>query len=358
VTFWSKSQGKESRPSAFVFGLSSWKGHLANWLPGHQVFQRNRVLFSRLEFQIVWAPRIRAAQSAAVYVWGYKHPAFLEDFCTRHGVPLVRIEDGFIRSIALGATKAAPLSLCFDSPVLYYDPSAQSRLEGLLQNYDFAGDPALLERARMGIARLIQTRLSKYNTSADVDINDIYGPKDRKRVLVVGQVEDDMSIIKGCATRIDNNDLVRIAAKENPGAQIIYKPHPEILHGTRPARSKPAEVRTIAQILDRDITLADAFQTIDHVYTITSLAGFEAVIRGIKVTCIGMPFYAGWGVTDDRQPCPRRTARRTFEEIFAAAYILYPTYYDPESEKTISFEEGLELLHRMKRAAQSKVKAP
>jgi capsular polysaccharide export protein len=160
-----------------------------------------------------------------------------------------------------------------------------------------------------------------------------------------------MSIIKGCASPMDNNDLVRIAARENPDAQIIYKPHPEILHGTRPAHSRPDEVRAIAQVLDHDIALADAFETIDHVYTMTSLAGFEALIRGIKVTCLGMPFYAGWGATDDRQICTRRTARRTPEEIFAAAYLLYAKYYDPFLRKPITFEEALELLHDMKRAA-------
>jgi len=28
-----------------------------------------------------------------------------------------------------------------------------------------------------------------------------------------------------------------------------------------------------------------------------------------------LPIYAGWGLTDDRMGCPRRTARRTLEEI-------------------------------------------
>ena len=124
-----------------------------------------------------------------------------------------------------------------------------------------------------------------------------------------------------------------------------------MLTDLRPAHSKPDEVRAVAQVLDQDIALADAFETIDHVYTMTSLAGFEALIRGIKVTCLGMPFYAGWGATDDRQSCTRRTARRTPEEIFAAAYLLYAKYYDPLLRKAITFEEALELLHDMKHAA-------
>ncbi|WP_028004355.1 capsular polysaccharide export protein, LipB/KpsS family [Sinorhizobium meliloti] len=336
--------------TAFVFGLAPWKSFIGTWLPHAKIYCRHKTV-SWVEFQCLWAYRIRNAPSPEVYVWGYKHPPFIEEFCHRHRVPMVRIEDGFIRSVALGATKAPPLSLCFDSPVLYYDPSAPSQLERILETYDFSADPDLLSRARAGIERLIGSRLSKYNTSQDVDIERIYGAKDRKRILVVGQVEDDMSIIKGCERRMDNNDLVRIAARENPEAHIIYKPHPEVLHGTRPARSKPEAVKKIAQVLTQDISLADAFETIDHVYTMTSLSGFEALIRGIKVTCLGMPFYAGWGLTDDRQQCNRRSARRTVEEVFAAAYILYPRYFHLEQKKSITFEEALELLHSMKRAA-------
>jgi capsular polysaccharide export protein len=167
-----------------------------------------------------------------------------------------------------------------------------------------------------------------------------------------------MSIIKGCSSPIDNNDLVRIAARENIGAQIIYKPHPEVLRGIRkdPPQSNPNAVRGIAMILDQDVTLADAFNTVDHVYTITSLSGFEALIRGIKVTCLGMPFYAGWGATDDRQKCARRTAKHTAEEIFAAAYILYPRYFDPILKKEIEFEQALELLYWMKQTQPPEVK--
>jgi capsular polysaccharide export protein len=329
--------------TAFVFGLSPWKGFIRYWLPHEEIYRRGKRV-SWIEFMFFWRPRILASSSPEVFVWGYRSPRFLEEFCSRHNIPLIRMEDGFIRSIALGATKTPPLSLCFDSPVLHYDPSAPSRLERIIQTYGFASDHALMQRARQGIDRLLQTKISKYNLSKYADVRTIYGPKNKKRILVIGQVEDDMSIIKGCQQLIDNNDLVRYAYEENPSAQIIYKPHPEVLHGTRRARSNPEKVKSIAQILDQDISLADAFETIDHVYTITSLSGFEALLRGIEVTCLGMPFYAGWGLTSDFQKCERRTAKRTVEELFAASYILYPVYFDPVLKKEISFEEALELL--------------
>jgi capsular polysaccharide export protein len=34
---------------------------------------------------------------------------------------------------------------------------------------------------------------------------------------------------------------------------------------------------------------------VNEVWTMTSLLGFEALIRGKSVTCLGLPFYCGWG---------------------------------------------------------------
>jgi capsular polysaccharide export protein len=342
-----RRKGIALAPRSYVIGLRPWKKFIVYWLPGERVVRKSRMI-NRLHFFALIAPSILARPGSKVYVWGYKTPDFVEAFCEKWGIPIVRIEDGFIRSVALGAMLVPPLSLCFDTSAMYFDATKQSDLERILQTYDFKTDEPLMRRARAGVEKLITSRLSKYNTSHDADIEQIYGPKDRKRVLVVGQVEGDASILKGCDRKVDNNELVRIAVAENPDAQIVYKPHPEVLHGTRPNQSNPRDVSDICMVLDQDITLADAFRTVDHVYTITSLSGFEALIRGIKVTCIGMPFYAGWGSTDDRQQCPRRTVRRTPEEIFAAAYILYPKYFNPISKTPVTFEEALDLLAWMK----------
>jgi capsule polysaccharide export protein KpsC/LpsZ len=145
-----------------------------------------------------------------------------------------------------------------------------------------------------------------------------------------------------------NNELVMIAAQENPEAEILYKPHPDVLNNLRRRLSDPADVRHVCQVIEQDVTLPQALDTVDHVYSITSLGGFEALLRGIPVTTMGCPFYAGWGVTDDRQPNPRRTRRLTVEQIFAGAYILYPRYFDPLRRTPLRIEDALELLDRMR----------
>lgn len=332
----------EKRPAAYVFGLRPWANYLNLWIPDRKIHKIDRDI-GWPKFFAKYAVKILASKSVEIYVWGYKHPGYITTFCTVFRIPLIRIEDGFLRSVTLGKELHPPISLCFDSIGMYFNSSHQSSLEKIIESFDFDGDKALMQRARAGMLALVESRLSKYNLSNGKDIKTVYGPKTRSRILVIGQVESDMSLVKGNVAGMGNNDLVRAAADENPDAQIIYKPHPA-------AKGNDTDlVRNIAIVLGPGTALADAFSTVDRVYTMTSLAGFEALIRGIPVTCFGMPFYAGWGVTDDRRSCVRRTVKRTVEQIFAAAYILYPKYFDPRQKRSIQFEQALELLGTMKR---------
>ena len=68
-----------------------------------------------------------------------------------------------------------------------------------------------------------------------------------------------------------------------------------------------------------------------RVYVGTSQAGLEALIQGVPVTCFGLPFYAGWGLTDDRMAIARRQARPDLVQLVAAAYVRYCRYVDPLS---------------------------
>lgn len=83
---------------------------------------------------------------------------------------------------------------------------------------------------------------------------------------------------------------------------------------------------------------------VDEVHVITSLAGFEALLRGRKVTCYGNPFYAGWGLTQDMAPLVRRTRRLSLDELVAGALILYPTYVSRTTGRFTTPERALEEL--------------
>ncbi len=327
---------------ATFFGFEPWKTYIPRWFPDRKcrVITRNPEMMLRRG----WPFRLLLSPRQEVFVWGFKHPPFLKKFCRLFGIPFYHVEDGFVRSVSLGAHKAAPASLIIDRRTTHYDARNPSDLERTLQTYDFAADKALMERADKCIRMLLDLRISKYNMGKRVDIDALFGPRTRKRILVIGQVETDAAMVFGCERPMTNNDLVRLAASENPDAQIIYKPHPEVLHGTRAGVSDPAEVSHLCVVLNEDVTPADALDGADHVYTITSLMGFEALLRGIPVTCVGLPFYAGWGATDDRQACARRTRRLSAREIFAAAYLLCSRYFDPVTGERADLEA---IIHRL-----------
>ena len=77
--------------------------------------------------------------------------------------------------------------------------------------------------------------------------------------------------------------------------------------------------------------LKDVFRKVDKVAVFTSLGGFRSLIRGLSVTTYGLPFYAGWGLTEDKilkNKClERRTRKLTLEELIFISLIEYPFYY-------------------------------
>lgn len=260
-----------------------------------------------------------------VVAWSSRAPAGTEAACREASVPLVRMEDGFLRSIGLGVALRPGASYVLDTTGIYYDATVPSDLERLLQTDEF--DEALLERAGRLRAAIVDARISKYNVGA-APMPPM--PKGRPVVLVAGQVEDDASIRLGEATAVTNVALLRLARERNPGTTIAFKPHPDVEAGLRPGRIAPAELVELADVVLRDVSAPDAIEAADRVEVITSLIGFEALLRGKPVTTHGLPFYAGWGLTQS-PACPRRTRRLTLDELVAGALIRYTRYLDPRS---------------------------
>jgi len=238
----------------------------------------------------------------------------------------VRIEDGFLRSRGLGADLIPPLSLVCDDLGMYYDPSSPSLMEELIAaSIDLPEDAR--KRAERLIARVIEAGLSKYNLGHPAPVDDL--PPGR-RILVPGQVEDDASIRLGAGKICTNRALLQATRAANPAAIIIFKPHPDVEAGLRDGAVPDAKIYADA-VWDQADPIA-AINAVDSVWTMTSLIGFEALIRGKDVTCTGMPFYAGWGLTDDRgAPCPRRAATPDLTALVHAVLIDYPRYFDPKT---------------------------
>jgi capsular polysaccharide export protein len=280
--------------------------------------------------------------SSTVLTWGNKSNV--------KGGSVICVEDGFIRSVGLGVHFNQPLSLVFDKSGIYFDATKPSDLENILNNTQFDND--MCSRAASIRNDLIQLGISKYNVGGNINFD---LPSDKIIILVPGQVEGDASIQFGSLAIKTNQQLLVNVCKANPDAYVIYKPHPDVVAGERDKGNWQLASSELADLVITDVSIDQIINVVDEVHTMTSLAGFEALLRGKKVITYGMPFYAGWGLTTDIETCIRRKRVLLLEELIAGTLILYPTYLDPFSHKICTVERVINIIDEQRKISTPKV---
>ncbi|MHA7681423.1 capsular polysaccharide biosynthesis protein [Cupriavidus sp. PET2-C1] len=251
-----------------------------------------------------------------VALWGAK---------SDDGIPsdtsVLRMEDGFFHSDGLGSDMNAPCSQVVDRLGLYFDARRPSELTHILNDTHF--DTGELERA--GRLRELVARLgvTKYNLGRRTPA--WHAPDGKKVILVPGQVADDASIRFGTGVLGTAEALLEEVRRRNPESFIVYKPHPDVLSGNRAGL---VEARELADIVDGEADLLSLVDLADEVHVLSSLAGFDALLRGKRVFTYGLPFYAGWGLTEDVLPQPWRRRTLTLDMLVAGALLRYPIYWD------------------------------
>ncbi|NNM73574.1 capsular biosynthesis protein [Enterovirga aerilata] len=341
---WQRDRFRENDRRSYCVGVSRWKaGQVARFLDGPDG-PAVKVRSDRA------AVRRAVAAGGRIVAWETRMPARLEAAAAEAGLPLLRMEDGFLRSVGLGAAFLPGASCVLDSRGIYYDPRRESDLEHILATAEFG--PDVLARAAALRREVVALRLSKYNVGRHASLDDF--PAGGQVVLVPGQVEDDASVLLGSPRTPGNLALLRAARARNPGAFIVFKPHPDVEAGLRRGRLSPAQMAEFADRVVRDVAIVDLLDRVDAVETMTSLAGFEALLRGRRTVVHGRPFYAGWGLTEDLDPPPRRTRRLALDELVAGALILYPRYVDPATGQRCPPEVLVRRLAEARDAAQHK----
>lgn len=287
-----------------------------------------------------------APEGTRLYVWAAKTGDEHMAAAARRGIDLIRIEDGFLRSVGLGAGLAPASSFALDRRGIYFDARRESDLERLLETHDTT--PADEARGRSLRRRIVTARLSKYNATGGTAISGV--PWQKGVILVPGQVAGDASLRCGLVPQTYgtgaqiNLSLLRAVRARNPDAFILYKPHPDVECGLRPGALSDAAVLAHADRIARNADIASILERCAAVETLTSLTGFEALLRGKRVTCHGVPFYAGWGLTEDLVPAPRRTRRRSIDELAFIALVLYCRHLDPATLSPCSPERLIDAL--------------
>ena len=319
----------QSQPAARLeaFGFTPWKQrNLRRFLAG-----------STLRFR--W-PRARPGRRAeAVAVWGRRARPRLLAAVEARGLPLLQVEDGFLRSVGLGAELIDPISWVVDHSGIYYDATSPSDLEGALASGQWT-EPQLLRAAALR-QRLVAEAITKYNLS---DAPWQRPAAAQRVVLVVGQVETDASIRFGAPELRSNLALLQAVRHAEPEAYLVYKPHPDVVAGLCRAGAGEDQSMSHCDAVLTGGSIQQLFSQVDALHVLTSLAGFEALLRGVEVHCWGLPFYAGWGLTQDRLACSRRGRVLPLDALVHAALIEYPRYVSRRSGWFIEPEQAIDEL--------------
>ncbi len=289
--------------------------------------------FKKTKF-VFCSKKIKEYKDELVATWGVENYQDIKDLNHQ-----CCVEDGFVRSVGLGSDIQEPISLVVDNGGIYFNPSTLSDLENILNNERFTKYE--IRKGKETIDLLLNKKITKYNIGVVGNhlekLKAEY--KDKKIILVPGQVESDASIKYGARSIKTNLQLLSEVSKNNENALIIYKPHPDVLSGNRKGETPEKEIEQLKKLypnviyhIEKNANILDCFNVSDEVHVITSTSGLEAILRGKKVFTYGLPFYGGYGLTIDKEEYPRKRKHLSREELILGCYVLYPRYMLPESK--------------------------
>ena len=321
-----------SKEKVIFFGVNSWKHKFIK-----EYFITKECVFVPKRIPIICVVRLSQNRLYSAAVWGNRRKLKYNNIPFSLYKKVYEIEDGFIRSVGLGINKIRPMSLLIDSSSIHFDRERNSELEQMINNYKPSESEGV--RVQRCVSFIKKYGIDKYNLSQD-KVELILDPL-KENILVIGQVDSDDSIKYACSNKITSNELVYLVKKKHPQANIIYRPHPEVLRNLQSEQENYLTLKKVCFIDESQSSLSsllscDALQT---VYTISSLSGFESLLYQKNVVVYGSPFYAGWGLTKDIETNDKGIA--SFSDLFYCAYIKYPIYMCPLFNEKITIEEAL-----------------
>ena len=297
----------------------------------------NRHVPAMLGYETCIAPfrdRRHAGEVDVFVTWGASthHPHDLAiELAAAAGKPHLCVEYGFISSLGLAINHSPQHSIIVCPGSIYFDATRPSALETRLNSGDYSLNASQQARATECMERIVRHRITKYNHAPQSDLRDRFPDNGTPRVLLVDQRFGDVSVDKGLGCAFTFERMLE-AALALPDHEILIKLHPDAISGGQGsyfARILPDPLPPRVTIVDFDVNPFRLFEVVEKVFVCTSQLGFEALMAGRQVHCFGVPFYAGWGLTQDHVAVPRRRRRRGLAEIFHLFYIEHSRYYLP-----------------------------
>lgn len=266
------------------------------------------------------------------------------------GMPIVFCEDSYLRAATVFWDKTVPaimrqsVSLSYDTQGLYFDATRATDLEDMLNSHKISQEEIMA--AENLINTIVENKITKYNNQPIITPS-LPGRKGKDKILVIDQDHGDASIRLGMATDEMFGDMLTAALDESPDADILVKTHPDsLVAGGRAGNLASVREDTRIHKIMFPINPYSILEQVSKVYVCTSTFGFEALLCGKPVRVFGMPWYAGWGITDDIQKNKRRISKRTIPELFHVFYMKHTKYADPFSGKTCNIEAAINILLR------------
>ncbi|MDR6755218.1 capsular polysaccharide export protein [Mycoplana sp. BE70] len=244
-----------------------------------------------------------------------------------------------------GNPSQACLGYVYDDIAHYFMADYPNRLIQKLNGHETPSDEELARAARL-LERIVKQRISKYNAQPmQAPVMTTGYPR---RVLVCDQTYADASTVYGKVGDVEFERMLLAAIAENPDAEILVKTHPDSVWEKDKRTGYYAHLQSTGRvrILRDPVNPYVLFDLVETVYVGTSQMGLEALFAGKKVVTFGAPFYAGWGLTEDRQKIPHRQRNRTLTEIFHYFYIWYTIYHLPGRNGPAEIEDVLSYIER------------
>lgn len=259
-----------------------------------KLFVAKRVKTGRIYDELVRHP------GTAILAWSVAAGPQLAKLQSRgiNGHPVAYIDNA---PIDIGVEADHLSGYVLDWTGLYCNSRRSSDLEAILNGFPFIDHPELLAAA----TTLVRTRFPK---------STLNGP-----VVVVCQHRSDPPALFAGATHPEARILIEMARDENPHGEIVLVQACPL--GGAQAKHRE-ELEKLGRVASPD-AVPDLFTHARHVYVASANLGFQALLSGIPVTTLGAPFYAGWGLTDDRRPVPRRQRSLSLSALAASVLVLY-----------------------------------
>ncbi|WP_210498304.1 hypothetical protein [Vibrio crassostreae] len=277
-----------------------------------------------------------------VLVWGEKPLSRVLGFFAKGiGKKVTYCEDGFVSYIGHPATGSKRLSLLLDSRGCYYNRNSETDLEVALKKVSTSKED------EVALQRFLESGVTKYNTRTDHHAVPL-----ENSVVIVDQVLGDMSLRYGCKAKDVGKEMLRFAISlVNPDEEVYLKLHPDSIYKNKKGLFSELNLDDFPQVRliqpDENLSVLSKSNTI---ITATSQFGAEALLRGAKVHCFGVPFYSHWGLTTDHDFDEKVWVRRgqkrelTRVELFKGALCDYPSYVNPMTGRKTTLSVTIQLV--------------